>query len=123
MPRFDLARRLVFLSAAALAFHCLAWELFLAPMRPGGTLLALKALPLAIALPNLARGRIRTYQWWSMGMLLYLCEGVVRGMTDANPLSRVLGWIEFALATIAWFGILAAVRAARTEKSTPASGV
>jgi hypothetical protein len=30
---------------------------------------------------------------WSMLILVYLCEGVVRGMSDGGR-SSVLGWIE-----------------------------
>ena len=32
-------------SLVALIFLCLAWEIFLAPLKPGGSWLALKALP------------------------------------------------------------------------------
>jgi uncharacterized membrane protein len=113
MDSTALPRHLVVVSCVALVVLALAWETVLAPQRPGGSLLALKALPLAASLPALARGRIRMFQWWSMGILGYLCEGVVRGMTDANATSRLLGWIECGLATLAWFAILATVRAAR----------
>jgi len=37
-------------SLIALIFLCLAWELALAPIRPGGSSLALKALPLLLPL-------------------------------------------------------------------------
>ena len=37
-------------SLAALILLCLAWELWLAPLRPGGSYLALKALPLVFPL-------------------------------------------------------------------------
>lgn len=108
-----LPRRVVVASFAALLALAVLWEMLLAPQRPGGSLLVLKAVPLALALPGLVRGRIRTFQWWSMGVLVYLAEGVVRGMTDADPISRALGWLECALAVIAWTAILATVRAAR----------
>lgn len=98
---------------AALAALCVAWELWLAPLRPGGSMLVLKAVPLALALPALHRGRVRAYQWWSMLILLYLCEGLVRGMSDATATSRVLGWIEAGLAAAAYGTILAYVRAVR----------
>ena len=87
---------------------------------PGGSLMVLKALPLAAVLPALARGHVRAFQWWSMLILVYLCEGIVRGMSDPDATSRLLGWIETALASIAWFGILAAVKASRTMASTRA---
>jgi uncharacterized membrane protein len=96
-----------------LAALLLAWELWLAPARPGGSLLALKAVPLLAALPAIRRGQVKAYQWWSMLILVYLCEGVVRGMTDVSPVGRALGWAEVALSTLTWGAIIAYVMAAR----------
>ena len=95
----------------------LAWELWLAPARAGGSMLALKALPLVIALPAFARGSVRAYQWWSMLILIYLCEGVVRGMTDVSSVGRALAWAEVALSTLTWGAIIAYVMAARSGKA------
>jgi uncharacterized membrane protein len=106
-------RRLVVAGVAALAALAVAWEMWLAPQRAGGSLLVLKALPLLAALPALARGRVRAFQWWSMAILLYLCEGVVRGMSDSTATSRTLGWIEAVLASATYAAILVHVRAAR----------
>jgi uncharacterized membrane protein len=106
-------RRLVVAGVAALAALAVAWEMWLAPQRAGGSLLVLKALPLLAALPALARGRVRAFQWWSMAILLYLCEGVVRGMSDPTAISRTLGWIEAVLASATYAAILVHVRAAR----------
>ena len=64
----------------------IAWETVLAPLRPGGSLLVLKALPLLLVLPAFWKGLIRHYQLWSMLILAYLCEGVVRGMSDGGLL-------------------------------------
>ena len=47
----------------ALLFLCLAWETVLAPLRPGGSWLALKALPLLAPLFGVLRGNRYTYQW------------------------------------------------------------
>ena len=85
------------ITLAALALLCVAWEWWLAPLRPGGTAFVLKALPLAIALPGVLRRRVYTLQWASMLVLFYFAEGIVRGMTDRAPGNR-LGWIEVALA-------------------------
>jgi len=89
------------LSLVALIALSLAWELWLAPLRPGGSALAIKALPLAFALPGVWRRSVYTLQWTSMLVLLYLAEGVVRGMTDAG-LSASLAWLE-ALLALAFF--------------------
>lgn len=89
-------------SLIALIALALLWELWLAPVRPGAWALALKAVPLACALPGVARKSLYTLQWAAMLVLLYLAEGVVRGMTDAG-LSASLGWLE-ALLAAAFFG-------------------
>lgn len=111
----ETARRLSVAAFVALAALALAWELWLAPLRPGGSLLALKALPLLLALPGIARGRVRTYQWWSMGILAYLCEGLVRATSDPGT-SATLAVVEIALALLAFLSILLYVRAARTQR-------
>ncbi len=76
---------------------CIAWELWLAPLRPGGSALVLKAAPLLFALRGVLRRDLYTLQWASMLVLLYVAEGIVRGMTDGGLSSR-LGWIEVLLA-------------------------
>lgn len=105
----------------ALIVLSFAWERWLAPLRPGGTALVLKALPLACALPGVFRRRLYTFQWASMLILLYFAEGVVRGMSDAH-LSANLGWIETALAVVFLACALAYVapfkRAAKVQNKT-----
>ena len=61
-------------SLIGLIFLCLAWELWLSPLRPGGSMLALKALPLLIPLFGILRGKRYTHQWASMLILLYFAE-------------------------------------------------
>ena len=63
----------------------LAWELFLAPIRPGGSWLALKVLPLCIPLAGLLKNRMYTYRWVSLMVWLYFTEGVVRAYSDKAP--------------------------------------
>lgn len=105
---------IVISAVAALIVLGLAWELWLAPLRPGGSMLALKVIPLALAMPGLVHGRVRTYQWWSMGILLYLCEGLVRATSDRGA-SATLATIETLLAAVAFVAILAFVRSARAR--------
>jgi len=57
----ELSRRLAVASLLALIALCLAWELWLAPLRPGGSWLALKVLPLCIPLAGLLKNRMYTY--------------------------------------------------------------
>lgn len=78
---------------------CVAWEWWLAPLRPGGSALVLKAVPLVLALPGVWRQRLYTLQWASMLILLYFTEGVVRGWSDRG-LSAPLGWLEVVLSVV-----------------------
>lgn len=110
---------------AALIVLSVAWEWWLAPLRPGGTALVLKAVPLLLALPGVLRRRLYTLQWASMLILLYFAEGIVRGMSE-HGLSARLGWLETLLALVFFVCALAYVapfkRAARREKrNTPAT--
>lgn len=90
------------LSLVALLFFCLAWELWLAPLRPGGSMLALKALPLLAPLFGILRGLRYTHQWASLLALAYVAEGIVRAMSDRG-LSQQLAAIEIALAAALFF--------------------
>jgi len=83
-------------SLVALIALCLAWELWLAPLRPGGSTLALKALPLVLPLTGIFAGVRRTYQWSSMLVLAYLAEGAVRAWSELGA-SQLLAGLEIAL--------------------------
>ena len=78
-------------SLLALIALCLAWELVLAPVRPGGSWLAIKALPLCIPLAGILKNRMYTYRWVSLVIWLYFTEGVVRGWSDQPPSRPVTG--------------------------------
>jgi uncharacterized membrane protein len=98
---------------------CAGWEWRIAPLRPGGSALVLKAVPLLLALPGVWRRSLYTLQWASMLVLLYLMEGIVRGMSDRGP-SATLAWLEALLAVLFFVCALAYVapfkRAARRAK-------
>lgn len=74
----------------------LAWELVLAPVRPGGSLLALKVLPLCLPLIGLLKNRMYTHRWVTLMVWFYFTEGVVRAYSDRPP-SNYLAMIEIAL--------------------------
>ena len=74
----------------------LAWELFLAPIRPGGSWLALKVLPLCVPLAGLLKNRMYTYRWVSLLVWLYFTEGAVRAYSDKPP-GNYLAMIEVVL--------------------------
>jgi uncharacterized membrane protein len=89
-------------SLVALIVLCVAWELVLAPLRPGGSWMVLKVLPLLIPLRGVLKRNLYTMQWSSMLILLYLTEGIVRATSDKG-LSATLGWIEVALVCVFFF--------------------
>ena len=96
---------------------CLAWELWLAPLRPGGSWLVLKVLPLLLPLRGVLKGSLYTMQWAAMLILLYFMEGVVRAYSDPSPMSAWMGGLETVLALAfylcAIFYVRPAKRAAR----------
>ncbi len=118
MPRV-LLTRIAVASLAALIAVCLAWELWLAPLRPGGSLVALKALPLALPLTGLLAGKRYTYQWSSLLILAYFAEGATRAWAEAG-LSRTLALAEVALSLVFFAAVVSYVRTF-TAKSTPKS--
>jgi len=91
---------------------CVAWELWLAPLRPGGSLMALKALPLTAPLSGILFGRRYTYQWSSMLILAYFTEGVMRGWGDGG-LSQRLAFAEIALSLLFFAAAVAYARLTR----------
>jgi uncharacterized membrane protein len=97
----------------ALILLCVAWELWLAPLRPGGSLLALKALPLALPIAGVFSGKRYTYQWSSMLILAYFAEGITRAWAERGT-SQILALIETFLA-LAFFA--AAVSYARWTRA------
>jgi uncharacterized membrane protein len=86
-------------SLIALIVLCILWETLLAPLRPNGSWLVLKIIPLLLPLHGIWKRNLYTMQWSSMLILLYFAEGIVRGMTDVG-LSATLGWIETALVVV-----------------------
>jgi uncharacterized membrane protein len=84
-------------SLVALIVLCVAWELMLAPLRPGGSWMVLKVMPLLLPLRGVLKRDVYTMQWSSMLILIYFTEGIVRATSDRLPLSAALGWIETAL--------------------------
>lgn len=76
-------------SLIALIMVCLAWEGWLAPLRPGGSLLILKAVPLLLPLYGIIHGRRYTYQWASMFILIYFTEGTVRAWADGGVAAQL----------------------------------
>ena len=86
-------------SLLALIALGLAWELWLAPLRPGGSWLVVKVLPLLLPLPGLLKNRMYTYRWVALFVWLYFVEGVVRASGDRPPGNR-LALLQIALCLV-----------------------
>jgi uncharacterized membrane protein len=95
----NLIRWLAVCSLLGLIALGLAWELTLAPIRPGGSWLALKVIPLCIPLAGLLKNRMYTYRWVSLVVWLYFTEGVVRAWSDRAP-GNYLAMLEIALCLV-----------------------
>ena len=89
----------------ALIALCLAWELWLAPQRVGGSWLVLKVLPLLIPLFGILRGKLYTHRW----MTLFI---IVRAYTDKG-LSAQLAGIEIVLTVTLFFSAILYVRSVK----------
>lgn len=118
MPKPRFLAALASVSLLALLVLCVAWETWLAPLRPGGSWMMLKALPLLAALFGVLRGRRYTYQWACMMILLYFTEGILR-MNDPAP-TGALAIAEVALSVL--FFVSAVLYARQTAPSRLAAG-
>ena len=87
----------------------MVWELWLAPVRPGGSWLVLKVLPLCAPLAGLLKSRMYTYRWLSLLLWLYVTEGVVRAWSDPAP-SSYLAWAELLLCLVLFVACTSHIR-------------
>lgn len=98
----------------ALIFLCLAWEGWLAPLRPGGSWMTLKAVILLAPLFGILRGKRYTYKWLSLLIQLYLLEGLMRATSDQG-LSQWLAVGETILAITIFVGTVMFIRSTRNS--------
>ena len=117
-PAVEATRWTAVASVVALVVLGLAWELWLAPLRPGGTLLALKVLPLTLPLAGLLRRRMYTYRWLSLLVWFYFIEGTVRATSDRGP-SVPLAALEAGLSLVLFAACVLHVRLRLRSRTTP----
>ncbi len=87
-------------SLLALILVGLLWELWLAPLREGGSWWAIKVLPLCWPLAGLLKNRMYTYRWVSLMIWLYFTEGVVRAWGDKGWSAGLAGAQTFFCITL-----------------------
>ena len=107
-------------SLIALIFLCLGWELWWAPLRPGGSWLTLKAVFLLTPLFGILRGKRYTYKWMSLFIQFYLLEGLTRASSDSG-LSQKLAIAETLLAAVLLIASILYVRATRPVRQKAAA--
>ncbi len=98
-------QRLHLLSSASLVLLivlCILWELVLAPLRPGGSWMVIKVIPLFAPLAGTLKKNVYTLQWASMLILLYFTEGGVRAWSDHGA-SQLLAGLEILFSTSYFF--------------------
>ena len=103
---------------------CVCWEWFISPLRPEGSWLILKALPLLLPMRGIWKGTVYTMQWASMLILLYITEGLVR-ITESGW-NFYLAILETVLATVAFVSLLMYLKPIKAEakaKNKAQSGV
>ena len=101
-----LTQRITLVCLMLLIALCLLWEWKLAPLRPGGSWLIAKVVPLILMLPGVLKARLYSFQWISMAILLYFTEGIVRATSDTNSVSIALAWVEVVLTTVIFSTVL-----------------
>jgi uncharacterized membrane protein len=106
------AGRAAFALLLALGGLALLWETLLAPARPGGSWLALKALPLLALAPGVARGSRRAGQIASLLVPWYAAEGIARAASETGRHALVAA-TSAALAIAAFAALLLWLRRPR----------
>jgi len=104
----SIAPRAVFMGLVALVLLGVLWETILAPLRPGGSWLALKVLPLALLLPGVTRGARKPMQALALLLPLYAAEGIVRGWSESGRHAFV-AWAAALLAIATFAAVLGAL--------------
>ncbi len=99
-------------SLIGLIFLCLAWEGWLAPLRPGGSWLILKGAFLLAPLFGILRGKRYTYKWLSLFIQFYLLEGFTRA-TSEHGMTQWLAVAECTLASIVFVSSILFIRSTR----------
>jgi uncharacterized membrane protein len=90
----------------------------LAPLRPGGSWLVLKVLPLLLPLRGMLHGSRYASKWLTLLVMIYFTEGVVRSVTE-RELSQWLAMAETAMACALFVTAIVHVRS--TRKALPAA--
>ena len=118
--QIEMTRWLALGSLGGLIVLGLAWEMWLAPIRPGGSLLALKVLPLCIPLAGILKNRMYTYRWVSLMVWIYFTEGATRAWSERPP-GNYLAMLEVLLCLLLFTACALHVRIRLKNSPAPAA--
>lgn len=107
--------RITVAALAALALLEILWSVLLAPL-PGAWWLALKAVPLFILLPGVARGARKPRQWLALLTPFYFAEALVRAITEPGRHALVAG-LATALSLAVFVGVLTWLRSEKPKRA------
>jgi uncharacterized membrane protein len=110
-------QRIAVALVGALVLMEILWETVWAPVRPGGSWIALKAIPLAFVWLGMARGHARARQVASLLLPFYVGEAVVRGVTEPGRHAAV-AWSAAALGMVAFVALMLSFRASRGSRTS-----
>ncbi len=111
IPTVRVSARISVAALVALTLLEVLWEAALAPT-PGARWLAVKALPLAILVPGVARGVRKPRQWLALLVPFYVADALVRALTESGR-HAVVAALAATLAGITFFAVLVWFRAER----------
>lgn len=103
---------LTVVSLASLILLGLAWELWLAPLRPSGSWWVLKIIPLLFPLFGVLNGRRYAFKVLSLLIWFYALEGSLR-VTVESGLAQALAAAELTLSLLAFAGLALFLRTTR----------
>lgn len=120
-PTLELTRQksywITVASLLSLIALCVAWELFIAPIRPGGSWLVLKVLPLLLIVPGIFKQRVRTFQATSLLVWLYFAEGATRASSDPALASQLMAGLEILLTIVLFASVSVYARTYKIPKT------
>jgi uncharacterized membrane protein len=117
LPPPAFTHRLAVASLLALILLCVLWEAVVARSGPNTYWLALKALPLVLAVPGVLKARRYTMQWSTLLIWLYFTEGVMRAWSERGAVG-VLALMEVVLSLLYFVAVVLFLRATAPAKAT-----
>ncbi len=94
----------------------LIWDGLYAPLHTGRWLLFIKLLPLMLPLRGILSGRIYTYQYCSMLIMMFFTEGIMR-LSDKSHISKLFAATETALSIIFFISCLIYLKQFKSTKT------